>query len=466
MPNNSWSRLTLIPAVVGLISTSVIFGYASSELRPSRPDNAEVSVIQTARVDADDQSREALPEISPRERDRAQDPLNNYKATLALLKKNYYGAPLDSKKTQQLTYEAIRGMLGSLRDQFTSFLDPDDRNQMKATTEGDFEGIGALLEQDGSQVKIVRPIETSPAEAVGIKADDIIIGVDGVSVKGQPLNDVVRQIKGKEGTQVRIRVQRGNSALEFTIVRALVEPPVVQHWMEDSDNRIGHIVLSEFNEKSIAQIRKAYEDLSAQGMRALVFDLRYNPGGLLETAEDVASLFIPKGQNSELHNVVVYIHEGTGKEKGVRLHSPDFAMKRMPMVVLVNGSSASASEIVSGAIKDYGVATLIGERTYGKGRVQTLFPLDDGSALRLTTALYFPPRHYDINFERDPEGAKIEGTGGILPDIEVKQSPKWHQEDFKDKANDTQLLSALNFLRARLDGKTIAEAKEQVQTVR
>ena len=461
-----WQRLALLPAVVGLVSTSVIFGYASSALRKPVTESADGGYMQTSRVDADDSGASDTPDPDSRIRVRAQDPLDNYRITLALLKKNYYHAPIDARRTRTLTYEAIRGMLGSLRDQFTSFLDPDDWSQMKATTEGDFEGIGALLEQEGSQVRIVRPIETSPAEAAGIRTDDVVVSIDGVSVRGLGVNDVVNKIKGQEGTKVRLGILRGKTPLEFTLTRALVEPPVVQHWMEDGGSKIGHIVLSEFNEKSIAQMRKAYGDLGAQGMRALVFDLRFNPGGLLETAEDVASLFIPKDQDSDLRNVIVYIHEGSGKEKGDRLRTPGFSMKRMPMVVLVNGNSASASEIVAGALKDYGMATLMGERTYGKGRVQTLYPLDDGSALRLTTALYYPPRHYDINFERDPDGQKIEGTGGILPDIEVKQSPKWRAEDFKDKANDLQLQAAVDFLRSRLNGKTVAEAREQFRTVR
>ena len=461
-----WRRLVVAPAVIGLVSTSVIFGYASSALKRPAREAVDVGYVQTSRADADDGGGGDAPDPESRIHVRPQDPLDNYRASLTLLKKSYYHGPIDARRTRTLTYEAIRGMLGSLRDQFTSFLDPDDWSQMKATTEGDFEGIGALLEQDGSQVRIVRPIETSPAEAAGIKTDDVVVSVDGVAVRGQGVNDVVHRIKGQEGTKVRLGIQRGKATLEFSLTRALIEPPVVQHWMEDRGNKIGHIVLSEFNEKSIAQMHRAYGELTAQGMRALIFDLRYNPGGLLETAEDVASLFIPRDQDTDLRNVVVYIHEGTGREKGDRLRTPGFTVKRMPTVVLVNGNSASASEIVSGALKDYGIATLIGERTYGKGRVQTLYPLDDGSALRLTTALYYPPRHYDINFERDPDGAKIEGTGGILPDIEVKQSPKWHAEDFKDKVNDLQLQSAVEFLRSRLNGKTVAEAREQLQILR
>jgi len=464
--NSIWRQLTLAPAIIGLVSTSVIFGYASSALKRPAAENSDSGYVQASHADADDNGAGDIPDPESHSRGRLQDPLENYRTTLTLLKKSYYNGPIDGHKTRLLTYEAIRGMLASLRDQFTSFLDPDDWSQMKATTEGDFEGIGALLEQEGSQVRIVKPIETSPAEAAGIQTDDIVVSVDGSSVRGFSVNGVVNKIKGQEGTKVRLGIIRGKVPLEFTLTRALIEPPVVQHWMEDPDSAIGHIVLSEFNEKSIAQIQRAYGELDRMGMRALVFDLRYNPGGLLETAEDVASLFIQKDQDADLRNVIVYIHEGSGREKGDRLRTPTFHMKRMPIVVLVNGNSASASEIVSGALKDYGVATLMGERTYGKGRVQTLYPLDDGSALRLTTALYYPPRHYDINFERDASGQKVEGTGGIQPDVEVKQSAKWHAEDFKDKTNDLQLQAAVDFLRSRLTGKTVAEAREQLRFVR
>jgi carboxyl-terminal processing protease len=450
----SLSRLLLLPAIVGLVTASVIVGYAGSDLWGAGT-RGHGHRVQTAWF---------FPQSGGSDSDsgdsaQADDPLDNYKTALSLLKKEYYGPPIDAPKTQQLTYEAIRGMLDSLKDQFTSFLDPEDWSQMQATTRGDFEGIGALLQQDETtkMIKVVRPIETSPAEKVGIKADDEIVRVDGKSVIGKNLNDVVGMIKGKSGTVVHLTIVRGKKTVEFTIRRALVEPPIVKYWMEDTQAKIGHIVLTDFNEKSIEQMDKAFSDLERQGMRALIFDLRGNPGGLLNVAIDVASVFIPSDQNKEMDNAVVWVKEGSGKEQAYRLKESEFTHPRIPLVVLTNGSSASASEIVSGAIKDYGVGTLIGERTFGKGLVQSLFSLDDNSALRLTTAKYYTPKHTDINRKRDSDGDPIPGSGGIVPDIEIKQSSKW-KEDFKDKTNDLQLQKAIQFLRARLNGESVAQA--------
>ena len=460
------ARLLTWPLGLLLISAPVLVGYASIR-HPQRFGKAMPKIIEPQVA----QFASATP---PPQRDHTDDtdpnlaagvdPVEDYKTALALLKTNYYGETIDKKKTHQLTYEAIRGMVGSLKDQFSSFLDPDDWTQMQATTEGDFEGIGAILAKDGASVKIVEPIETGPAEKVGLKADDIIIRVEGVSVVGQDLNEVVKRIKGKRGTRVHITVQRGKQAVDLAILRARVEPPVVKFWMEDNKNKIGRILLKEFNKRSIDQMNKAFDALQGQGMRALIFDLRFNPGGLLDSAIDVASVMIPQNPHSELHNVVVYMREGSGSEQK-RLLGPveTTYTHRVPLVVLINDNSASASEIVAGAIKDYGFATLIGERTYGKGRVQTLIPLQDNSALRLTTQLYYPPRHHDLNFQRDEDGVRIPGTGGILPDIEVKPSPKWHLEDWKDKVNDTQLHTAVDFLKARLSGDTIAQATVHVQ---
>jgi len=282
------SRLLIVPAVVGLVSASVIVGYAGGDLWPGSAHGRGGHRIQAAWFSPQNSGATTDDSASA----QAADPLENYKTALGLLKKEYYGPPIDPKKTQQLTYEAIRGMLDSLKDQFTSFLDPEDWSQMQATTRGDFEGIGALLQQDGAMVKVVKPIETSPAEHVGIKANDIIVRVDGKSVIGKNLNDVVGMIKGKSGTTVRLGIVRNKKPLEFTIRRALVEPPVVKYAMEDPQAKIGRIQLSDFNEKSIAQMEKAFTDLDHQGMRALIFDLRGNPGGLLNVAIDVASVFI------------------------------------------------------------------------------------------------------------------------------------------------------------------------------
>lgn len=387
-----------------------------------------------------------------------------YAQGLALLRKYYYNGPITPPKTRQLTYDAIRGMLLTLHDPFSSFLDPDEWLQFQeTTTRGDFEGIGTMLRADPPRVIVDEVIESGPAEHVGMKAGDVIMRVNGAPVMGKDINDVVKMIKGPAGSKVSITVARGNKTITFSITRARVEPPVVKYWMEDPVNKIAHIYLSEFNEKSLDQLNKAFAALEAQGMRALVFDLRSNPGGLLEKAVEIASLFIPQNSVPALHNNVVIIHEGDGEEQGRKLETVDTPYKhRVPLVVLVNEGSASASEIVTGAIKDYGAGTIIGQRTYGKGCVQTLFQLDDGSCLRLTTALYFPPKHYDINYKQDEDHNRIPGTGGLVPDIEVTQDlNSW--KGLNDKAHDRQLQAALMFQRDRLNGMTIAQATEAVK---
>jgi carboxyl-terminal processing protease len=452
-------------AVVALVSVSVIGGYARQSLMhgganpPSAAPTRHVALAGNSATHGFGASDDAGSSV-------ADDPLENYKAAISLLKKSYYDGPIQPKKTRQLTYDAIRGMLDTLKDQFTSFLDPDDWSQMQVTTRGELEGIGAILEKDGPDVRVVEPIEDSPAEKIGVKPDDVIVRVDGKSVLGKDINDVVRVIKGPKGTTVRIGVLRGKTAIEFTIRRARVEPRVVKYWMEDSQNKIGHILLKEFNEKSIEQLNHAFDDLQHQGMKALVFDLRYNPGGLLNVAIDVASVFIPADDNASLDNAVVYVKEGTGNEQALRLKPPDRSYPHLPLVVLTNDNSASASEIVSGAIKDYNVGTVMGQRTFGKGLVQTLFPLDDHSALRLTTAKYFTPKHTDINRKKDAEGDPIPNSGGIVPDIPVVQSEKWKRQQFSDKVDDTQLQKALEFLRDRLKGMTVAQATQSVEAVR
>lgn len=456
------SRLLVLPGALCLVSASVLVGYASNRFvdnsaQPRLYGDASLKLSWLAIQDkAASQETQGPPDEG-----RATDPAVDYTTAISLLQKRYYGQTVDRKQVRQLTYEGIRGMLGSLRDQFTSFLDPDEWSQFHATTEGVLEGIGAILQPDGPYIRIARPIETGPAEKAGIKANDVIVRVDHENMKGRDINYVVHRIKGARGTRVTLDILRDSKPLTFRITRALVEPPVVQHWMEDSQAKIGHIILEEFNEKSMEQLEHAYTDLNRQGMKALVLDLRYNPGGLLEVAIQVASAFIHRDANKALNNVAVWIHDGNGREQGRQLVSTEFKYRTVPLVVLVNDNSASASEIVTGAIKDYGVGTIIGERTFGKGKVQTLFPLEDGSALRLTTQLYFPPKHNDINFKRDADGERVAGTGGIVPDIEVPQSANWKQ-DFKDKANDLQLQRSLAFLRDRLKGLTTAQATQDI----
>jgi len=468
-PQKLYLHLFFGSVLVGLFFLATLAGYVSNNDAPSSPTPplpvSPLVTMQTSRREPPD----GLEVIAPHptlEPEGDVDPVASYKHALSLLEANYYSAPVDNKKARLLTYEAIRGMLTSLRDQFTTFLDPAEWSQMQALTKGDFEGIGAYLDQKSRGfVRVVRPIPTSSAEKAGLQSGDQIIAVNGHSVKGKEMGDVIDLIKGPLGTRIKLGILRGNDTLSVTVTRTRVEPPVVQHWMEDNQYRIGHIVLSEFNERSMEQLTSAFHDLERQKMKALVFDMRSNPGGLLDTAVSVASVFVPADSPAAaaLKKNVVILREGGGQEKGMKLRAYEHTHAQIPLVVLVNGNSASASEIVTGAIKDYGVGTIIGERTYGKGRVQTLIPMDDHSALRLTTQLYYPPRHVDINFRRDETGMRIPGTGGIAPDIEVKQSAAWKEENFRDKTNDLQLQTALCFLRARLQKKSVAEASDLVK---
>ncbi len=446
-------RLIVLPTVVGLVSASVLVGFASGAL------HGKPAPVRMAQDDPTEKSPNK-PSILSDTPDRNADPVSEYKEALDLIKNNYYGDPVDAKKTKQLTYSAVRGMLYSLHDPFTSFLDPDEWREMQEFTTGSFEGIGALLELQDGAVKIVEPIENSPAERAGIKPDDVIVRVDGKPVIGKDLTDVVKLIKGPHDTQVKLSIVRGKKTLEFTLTRDSVSQPVVKFSMEDKVNKIGRIQLLSFNEKSMDSLAHAFDELRRQGMKSLIFDLRGNGGGILEGAVDISSAFIPANKNPALGNVVVYIHPGSGPEEKKMLRPEDYILDRMPLVVLVDGTSASASEITSGAIKDYGVGTLIGERTFGKGLVQTLFPLEDRSALRLTTNTYFPPKHYDINYKKDADFERVPNTGGILPDITVKQPDAW--KGVKDKANDRQLQTGLAFLRARMKGQSIAQAKKSV----
>ncbi len=451
--------ITAVPLIAALGFGSVLLGYASGDVL--RPASRSVLSARTL-IAQDDPSAKTPTTNSDDHLPSKADPVEDYKTALALIQKSYYGKSVDGKEKRKLTYEAIRGMLFSLKDPFTGFLDPDEWNQMQSTTRGNFEGIGAQLQQEGTEVKVVEPFENSPAETAGLKPDDIILRVDGQTSLGKNINDVVKLIKGKAGTQVHITVLRNKEEKTFTITRARVEAPVVKHYMQDADAKIGYIRLTEFNEKSVEQLTIAFNDLKKQGMKGLVFDLRGNPGGLLDTAIHVASMFIQRDTQPALDNVVVHIREGGGvfKQPPHRLRSADYMLDSIPLALVVNEGSASASEIVSGAIKDYGVGTLFGERTYGKGRVQTLYPLPDDSALRLTTALYFPPKKVDINYKHDEDGNRIPNTGGVLPDVTLDQTDTW--KGFKDRSGDVQLNTATKFLRSVLKGKPVKDALADV----
>lgn len=355
-------------------------------------------------------------------------PVDTYWNVYNYMQSNYYGKPIP--KPDQLTYSAIRGMFASLGDRYTRFLDPEEYKQMQQENKGDFEGIGAELDVKDGRVYIKRPIEKSPAEAVGLKPGDIILKVNDKLIQGLPIEEVVDKIRGQRGTIVRLMIKREDieEPLEFKIKRDIIPFTIVESKMEDDTNKIGYIALRQFNEKSDSQFDKALGNLEGQGMRGLILDLRENPGGLLDVAVDIGSRFIEDGD-------IVIIKQGNW-ENSLTVEKNKHNHRMYPLVVLINGRSASASEILAGAIRDHKVGTIIGTDSFGKGLVQTIINVQGGSAVSITTAKYLTPARRDVNTEK------------IHPDIVIEPS----DEDIKNE-NDVQLKRAVEVLKDKLGAK-------------
>ena len=353
--------------------------------------------------------------------------------------------------TTQMTYNGIRGMMGSLKDRYTRFMDPAAYKAMMEDNQGEFVGIGAVLGTNkANQVYVVKVLPKGPAMKAKVMAGDIILRVDGHSALKKPDTDVVKLIRGEPNTKVTLTVLRKTSTETIVIPRGVVKQEIVQHAMIDPVRKIGYISLLQFNEESDTQVTAALHDLQAQGMRGLIFDLRGNPGGLLDQAQMVASRFIERGPIVWIKSRSETLQTMENLPVDPSLHQ---GLKQFPLVVLVDGGSASASEIVSGAIKDTHSGILVGEKTFGKGLVQTIMPLADKSAVAITTQHYFTAHKNDINHK------------GVLPDIVVKftddQTRKHyafqrdHPDAFYDLKNDPQLQRGVQELE---QGKQFASA--------
>lgn len=301
---------------------------------------------------------------------------------------------------QKRTYGAIRGMIATLNDPYTLFVEPQPRQMEKDQLRGEFGGIGVYLRRDDEGRFILEPMADLPAEKAGILKGDILLAVDGKEITADMTqDDVAAMVRGEIGSKVRLTVQREGvtEPLDFTLTRQRIETPSVEWRMLPDTDGIGYIAAHLFNEKTGDEVRRALRELRAQGMKRLVVDLRNNPGGLVDAAVDVASEFMPGG-------VVAYERRRDGPEKSFMARRNGMATD-LPLVVIVNGGSASAAEIVAGALQDTGRARLVGEKTYGKGSVQLVHDLSDGSSVHITVSRWYTPNRRQID------------QMGLMPDI-------------------------------------------------
>lgn len=380
-------------------------------------------------------------------------PAQAFQGVMATIERNYYAQP---PKAEEMTYDAIRGMLGSLKDPYTRFMDPTEFKRMQEDTRGDFVGVGAQLDDATDGAKVVRPIPNSPAERAGVKAGDVIIAVDDKRLNDISLDEIVRLIRGQRGTKVKLTLRRDGEEkpIEVTITRDVIESPTVDVYLEDSENKIYRIWLQNFSEKAAPMLDQALRKVKADGGKGLILDLRYNPGGLLDAAIEVVSRFVP-GQK-----VAVIVQRKQGEQDKLYTNGRRYFERDFPVVVLVNGGSASASEIVSGALRDYKVAPLIGETTFGKGLVQTVITTSQNTAVAITTAKYLTPTGFDLNRKFDDSNEKTEG--GLKPDYEVKPSEDWRMSD-DHREDDVQLQKAISVLREKIHAQKSGEGELRAQ---
>ncbi|HEX2907863.1 MAG TPA: S41 family peptidase [Phototrophicaceae bacterium] len=329
-----------------------------------------------------------------------------------------YLEPVDNDK---LVDGAIQGMVDSLGDQFSGYMSPEVYPLMNADLSGSVEGIGALVEtvEETGEVRIASVMEGSPAEAAGVKGGDIFVAVDGEDVAGMTQLELVAKVRGPAGSVVTITFRRGEDLLDFDITRAKIDIPVVEY--EVLDNNVGYIKLREFSATARVKLDEALEALDVNSLDGLIFDMRGNPGGQLTSAIEIASAFIKDG--------TILVEDFGGGEERVFEADGSYIGVSVPLVALVDENSASASELVAGALQDRHRATIVGETTFGKGTVQTWRELINGGGIRLTIARWLTPDRHWIHKQ------------GVTPDITVE----WTPEDTND-TSDPQLQAALDFL--------------------
>lgn len=336
---------------------------------------------------------------------------------------------------------AIKGMVNSLNDPYSIYMDAKMYKEFRMETEGSFSGVGIVISMKDKQLTVVSPIEGTPGEKAGIRSGDQILKIDGKETKDLALDEAVGKIRGKEGTDVTLTVRRGEAVKDYKLTRANIQIKTVSSRM--LPEKIAVIRLSMFNEQTAGEFYKQYEAMEAQGMKAMILDLRDNPGGLLDSSVRVSGKLVPKGP-------VVSVVTRDGETE---VHRSELGQVKYPLVVLVNGGSASASEIVAGAVQDTGAGTLIGTKTFGKGSVQSIVKLSTDTAIKLTIAKYATPNNRfingigiepDIKVENPENKNGAENRPGRLPIAATEGQPA------ADAPADLQMEAAINLLKGKL----------------
>jgi carboxyl-terminal processing protease len=394
----------------------------------------------------------AISDIEKKKKDDLYRQVELFADTLAIIQADY----VDEVKAKDLIYGALKGMLASL-DPHSQFMDPDTYNELKVDTEGKFGGIGIEITIKDGLLTVISPIEDTPAWKVGLKANDRIVKINNELTRDIALTDAVKKLRGKPGEPVDVTILRESEKkiLEFKIVRDIIKIKDIKEARILEDG-IGYIRLVEFRESTPADIKAALENLKKEGMDAFILDLRNNPGGLLDVAVKVAEKFMEKGKP-------IVSTKGRRTSQNLEFRSQEnHPILDLPMVVLINDGSASGSEIVAGCLQDYQRAIILGTKSFGKGSVQTVIPLSDGSALRLTTSKYFTPLGKEIHGKgvmpdivteegkielADKEELPPEKPEEIFEKLEKKEKPA-KEDKALDYKSDNQLMRAVDILKA------------------
>jgi len=386
---------------------------------------------------AEKTSEKASKNTSEKSSEKEENEANSYVRVvqkLSLLQNlidTYY---LDDVDEDALETGIYKGFISSLNDPYSTYYTKEEYASLLESSSGVYYGIGAVVSQDVKTgiITVVKPYKDTPAYKAGLLPDDIIYKVEGEEVTGKDLSEVVSKMKGKAGTKVKITIIRDGSEdpIDLTIERQKISIPTIEYRM--LDDNIGYIQILEFDEITISQFNNAVSELEKAGMKGLVVDVRNNPGGLLDSVVSILDRLLPKC-------LIVYTEDKYKNREEEYAKNPDTFDK--PLAVLINGNSASASEIFAGAIQDYGIGTIVGTTSFGKGIVQKVIPLTDGTAVKLTISKYYTPK-----------GRNIHGTG-IVPDVEVELAENLKQMATVPLEKDNQLQKAVEIVKKQIKNK-------------